>query len=91
MGGRPNTFLGGDRADAGLRHLQRDSTVLVLVKHTTDSHRTMDAAAVLEVVHAASRYEVRNSQLAVVTIASEFTRAAREEAIERGVMLIDRH
>ena len=85
----PSSGDGG--ADAVLRHRQRDSTVLVQVKHTTASHRTMDAAAVLEVAHAASRYEVRNPQLAVVTNASEFTRAAREEALERGVMLIDRH
>lgn len=77
-------------ADAVLRQAGGSGAALVQIKHTGDPSRLIDVSAVREILGAASRYEVRNPHLVVVTNARGFTTSARQLALERGVLLIDR-
>ena len=86
----PRSGDGG--ADAVLRHRRRrDATALVQAKYTADRTRLIDDAAVREVIHAVTRYDVENPQLVVITNACGFTRVAQEAALENGVTLLDRN
>lgn len=86
----PHSGDGG--ADAVLRHCRRHgTTALVQAKYTADRTRLIDDAAVREVIHAATRYDVENPQLVVITNACGFTRVAQEVALENGVTLLDRN
>ena len=86
----PRSGDGG--ADAVLRHRRRRNTaVLAQVKHTTDRERSIDPAAIREIMHAAERYDVCNPQLVVITNAHGFTPGARNLALENGVVLLDRN
>ena len=86
----PRSGDGG--ADAVLRHRRRrDTAVLAQVKHTTDRERSIDPAAIREIMHAAERYDVCNPQLVVITNAHGFTPGARNLALENGVVLLDRN
>ena len=82
----------GDRgADVVLKHCRRrDASVLVQAKHTDNRERLIDESAVREVMYSASRYDVRDPQLVVITNARGFTDRARNLALKSGVTLLER-
>ncbi|MDA8739778.1 SNF2-related protein [Rhodobacteraceae bacterium] len=86
----PRTGDGG--LDIYLRHVERDSVVLVQCKHTSRNDKFLGTAPVKEILYAADRYDTKQSyQSVVITNAEGFVEEARRLALENNVVLIDRH
>lgn len=86
----PRTGDGG--LDIYLKHVERDSVVLVQCKHTSRNDKFLGTSPVKEILYAAGRYDTRQSyQSVVITNAEGFVDEARQLALENNVVLIDRH